>query len=428
MSKRLPQLMVALVALFGLIAVVFAILPDRSDDSDDAGGNSSTSVVAPDTTSVDSSAADSASPVDPPDTPAAGPTAEPDTTTTEVQRTPEEAATAAARSFLDLYVGDDGRVRRDTEGDTVSEGQAYAMLLAVAIDDADTFERVWAWTKVNLVGASGTMAWKWQDGVITDANSATDADVDAARALMLAADRFEIPQYREDGLTLAAALLDENVVYTNVGPVLAAGPWATAAPFTANPSYISPVAFALLGDISDDTRWPSLAQFGATLLHELTAGGQMLPSDWIRVDSSGTPIPSAAPDGSAVAYGYDAFRTLPRLAEACDADSRTLAASMWTPVRRTLDEPAATSNLDGSVQTNGENPLFLLAAAASAQSAGDEERSADLLDQAGQINDESPSYYLGAWVALSRVMLDTTLLEGCATAPMSELTPSTVQR
>src|SRR5438045_6380113 len=42
-------------------------------------------------------------------------------------------ATRTARAFLDRYVMGDGRVARiDQGGDTVSEGQAYALLLAAA--------------------------------------------------------------------------------------------------------------------------------------------------------------------------------------------------------------------------------------------------------------------------------------------------------
>lgn len=59
----------------------------------------------------------------------------------------ETPSSPAAESFLDAYVEPDGRVvRRDEGGDTVSEGQAYALLLAAAIGGDPTFDRVWMWT------------------------------------------------------------------------------------------------------------------------------------------------------------------------------------------------------------------------------------------------------------------------------------------
>src|SRR6266571_1756749 len=48
----------------------------------------------------------------------------------------EERARSSAQAFLDGYIDPDGRVvRRDQGGDTVSEGQSYAMLTAVALGD-----------------------------------------------------------------------------------------------------------------------------------------------------------------------------------------------------------------------------------------------------------------------------------------------------
>ena len=86
--------------------------------------------------------------------------------------------------FLDRYVDDDGRVvRHDQGGDTVSEGQAYAMLLAVAADDRDRFAQVWDWTRAHLQRGDGLLAWRWAGGRVVDDEPATDADLDAARAL-----------------------------------------------------------------------------------------------------------------------------------------------------------------------------------------------------------------------------------------------------
>lgn len=60
-----------------------------------------------------------------------------------------------------LAVDPDGRVvRHDQGGDTVSEGQAYAMLVAVAVGDHDTFTRVWAWTQQHLRRPAETLSWR----------------------------------------------------------------------------------------------------------------------------------------------------------------------------------------------------------------------------------------------------------------------------
>jgi len=50
----------------------------------------------------------------------------------------------AVEGWLARYVQPDGRVARpDQGGDTVSEGQSYALGLALAAGDLATFDRVW---------------------------------------------------------------------------------------------------------------------------------------------------------------------------------------------------------------------------------------------------------------------------------------------
>src|SRR5215469_15182241 len=57
----------------------------------------------------------------------------------------------AVRAFLSTYVQPDGRVTRpDQGGDTVSEGQAYGLLLAEAAGDNGAFGRIWRWTHDHL--------------------------------------------------------------------------------------------------------------------------------------------------------------------------------------------------------------------------------------------------------------------------------------
>ena len=56
----------------------------------------------------------------------------------------EDTARIAGQEFLKEYVEPDGRVvRRDEGGDVVSEGQAYGMLIAVAVGDETRFRSIW---------------------------------------------------------------------------------------------------------------------------------------------------------------------------------------------------------------------------------------------------------------------------------------------
>ena len=166
----------------------------------------------------------------------------------------EDTARIAGQRFLDEYVESDGRVvRRDEGGDVVSEGQAYGMLIAVAVGDETRFRSIWKWTRTHLRRADGLLAWRWADNKVTDVNSAADADLDAARSLVLAGRRFNAPELTKDGRRLGVAILETETVAvgTGVAPssdvnppgtwvagsgrTLVGGNWAKKAPYVINP-------------------------------------------------------------------------------------------------------------------------------------------------------------------------------------------------
>jgi len=308
-------------------------------------------------------------------------------------------AGAAAARFLDAYVEDDGRVvRHDEGGDTVSEGQAYAMLLAAATGDRARFDAAWGWARDHLMRPDGLLAWHWDDGRVVDGEPAADADLDAARALLVAARRFDAPRYADAGRRLGEAIR----AHMTVNDLLYAGPWARDERVV-NPSYLSPRAFAELG-------WDGAAARGRAVLGAL---GEPLPPDWIRVEGDTvTPTgPPGSPDDAAV-YGYEAIRAPLRLAESCAADDRALAARAW-PALRDLDPLPAVVGLDGTPRGGGEHPAALAGAAGAAAATGDGAAAAGLLDRATALEAERPSYYGAAWVALGRVMLETDWLGRC---------------
>jgi len=330
---------------------------------------------------------------------------------------PADATEAAARHFLDTYVDPDGRVvRRDQGGDTVSEGQAYALLLAVALDDEATFAQVWSWTQANLQRPDALLSWHWRDGDVRDTSSAADADVDTARALLLAAQRFSEPAYDREGVRVAQAIRELETGEDSGRPVLLAGPWATTPPRTVNPSYFDPRAFAILGEATGDPAWwGDLTEGGYAVVEQLRESGAVLPPDWAQLREVGGArvIGNAGQDGDA-RYSYDAARLPVRFATACDARGRRIAASWW-PVFADV-APAQLSDaydLDGRPVGASQGPVVMVAAAAAARAAGEEGASEELLDAAEDRDRAAPSYYGAAWVALGRVLLTTDDLGTC---------------
>ena len=393
MSRRLIASLAAVAVLALVVAGVLAGLATRGDDPPAAAG-----------VQRDPAGSSAGS------TPGTG--AEPDELRTY---TADEAGAA----FLDRYVGEDGRVvRTDQGGDTVSEGQAYAMLVAVGTGDADTFGAVWNWTTANLQREDGLLSWRWADGSVADPSSASDADLDAARALVLAGSAFGDAGYTADGLALGRAVLDLETVQTDAGRILTAGQWATTEPYSYNPSYVSPAATAELAAASGDPRWAELDDGSRAVTAALLAESP-LPPDWAQVHADGRveAMPGVQGRGQSVRYGYDAARTPIRFAESCNPADRALAAQLLAPLDRGGD--TAELDLGGSPMTDNESPVAAVAQAAAVAADGDSTRALDELVDADHLQQLAPTYYGAAWTALGRLLLTDDVLGGCPPAPAS---------
>lgn len=237
------------------------------------------------------------------------------------------------QAYRARFVQDDGRVIDREAGDrTTSEGQAYAMLRAVMINDRDTFDRTLAWAEANLQrrDASGRRSdslwcWKWgkNDGGnwgVIDGNFASDADLDAVTALIFAARQWNDPQYLEVARTKLADLWELSVAQSNGKNYFLPGPKVAFQPqpseLKLNPSYLAPYAFRLFAQIDNERDWLSLVDSSYEILNEsarLSAIG--LPSDWVALDTTtGSYQPLTAPSPIRSIYGFDAYRVWWRVA------------------------------------------------------------------------------------------------------------------
>ncbi|MET3636077.1 glycosyl hydrolase family 8 [Curtobacterium oceanosedimentum] len=328
----------------------------------------------------------------------------------------ERSATQLRSDFLDAHVQDGRVVRTDQGGDTVSEGQAYGLLIAYANDDRRTFGAIWSWTQRHLVTDDDLLAWRWtpQDGV-ADEQSASDADLDAARALVLAGERWDDERYTTAGKTLASAILEHETATTDLGRILLPGPWADSEPYRYNASYASPAAFRILERATGDRRWTELER-GSSAVTAAVLDESDLPSDWSQVHADGTvdPVPASGDQGSVV-YGWEAMRLPLRYAEACSADDRALAASVAPTLARST-RLAAQLDLGGTAVTGDTSGLAYAARAAAEHAAGSSSAAAADLRRMDRTAATTQTYYGDAWAALGATMLTSDVLGGCATA------------
>ncbi len=322
-----------------------------------------------------------------------------------------------AAAFLDTYADADGRVvRRDQGGDTVSEGQAYGMLIALVADDEERFEEIWRWTRSQLMRDDGLLSWRWDDGAVVDPASASDAEIDVLRALLLASDTFEEPSYAADARELGDAVLEHQTIRSGDDLVLVAGEWATRSPAWFNPSYVAPATTQLLFDETGDPRWQQLERGSRAAVEAVTADAA-LPPNWAGIDDQGRVYPQPSPDGTQVEYGYDAARALVRHAESCTASDRRLAADAAAVVSDNAANAegriVAVYDLGGSPLTEATSPLTAVAQAAGLAATGASDDAEAALAQAAEHQQAAPTYYGDAWAVLGPALLTDPALGGC---------------
>ena len=226
------------------------------------------------------------------------------------------------------FIQADGRVI-DWESDarSISEGQAYAMLRAVMIDDPQTFERTLTWAETNLRRGdpSDTLwAWKWgQDAQkkwgILDRNFASDADVDAITALILASRRWNRPDYLKLAQTKLRDLWALSVVSIDKQHYLLPGPrkaFQQPKKLVLNPSYFAPYAFRLFAQVDRAHDWLSLVDSSYQVLEQSVALSALaLPSDWVALDTETGQFQALLGAEPIISrYGFDAYRVWWRVA------------------------------------------------------------------------------------------------------------------
>lgn len=209
------------------------------------------------------------------------------------------------------------RIKFDTPSQSVSEGIAYGMLLSVYANDKELFDGLWLYYQ-DFVNANGVMNWKI-DGCTTviGNNGATDAELDAAYALIVADKRWQSTgtiNYESDALSLISIIKTYEV--ESVTNVLKPGD-AWGGSNTTNPSYLTPGYFRVFGVYSNDTTyWNAVANKSYAIINaNLTQNNASynLVSDWSKADGSYSNEVSWAYDQGR-SYYYDAARTPWRMA------------------------------------------------------------------------------------------------------------------
>jgi endo-1,4-beta-D-glucanase Y len=197
-------------------------------------------------------------------------------------------------SYKSRFISDKGRVI-DTANAQIShsEGQGYGMLLAVAAADRNAFDRIWGWTRANLmVRDDQLIAWRWEPNnrpAVADMNNASDGDLLIAWALTEAAEFWNDAALRLSAQRLASEVGRKLILTSSkYGPLILpaiAGFSNDERPDgpVVNLSYWVFPAFDRLALVSPEIDWAGLKMSGVALVKEARFGSAKLPTEWISV-------------------------------------------------------------------------------------------------------------------------------------------------
>lgn len=233
--------------------------------------------------------------------------------------------------YKQTFINQDGRIIDYSQNEmTTSEGQSYAMLRAVWSDDRPTFDLVWNWTKNNLKRNDDSLfGWNWgkrEDGsygLLPNGgdNSATDADLDIALALIFASSKWGDQSYLAAAQPIITDIWNKQTVEVNGKRYMIAGDWANSdTEIIMNPSYFAPYTWRIFSEVDTEHDWKSLVTPAYEVLTESgkitleDKAGVGLPPNWIAMDKTTGALRAPSQIQLSTRYSYDAMRVPWRIA------------------------------------------------------------------------------------------------------------------
>jgi endoglucanase len=268
------------------------------------------------------------------------------------------------RAYRQRFIQPDGRlVDTDNGGVSHSEGQGYAMLLAVLAGDPEAFRTIWTWTALNLfVREDNLAAWRWRPGDmphVKDKNNATDGDLLIAWALARAGRQWNDRDYSAAARRIALAiarLIDRSDPQRPLLPPAAFGfgRGQMADGPVVNLSYLVLPAFSELRAVAPEVDWDGLRRGSARMIARARFGPAGLPPDWLSL-ASGAPAPARF---QAADLGYEGIRIPLYVAwsEPEDRDVLPAFAAFWRG--RNGDDPGVIDLATGSVRQPFGDPGY----------------------------------------------------------------------
>lgn len=319
-------------------------------------------------------------------------------------------------TFKTEFISRDGRVIDQLNGAiSHSEGQGYAMFLAVHHNDREIFDTVWAWTKYNLQvrGSDHLLAWKWgqrKSGIwsILDLNNATDGDILVAWALLRAGQQWQDDNLVQEASLLAAEVLQALQCTWQELVLIMPGYFGfnDVHELVFNPSYLIFPAFQDFATAWPDQsrQWQRIHDDGILLLNRLAFSPLALPPDWARLTSETARVDESRSPW----FGYDAIRIPLYLALAGEQDALRTYVPLLDTMERIGYLPRGVDLIRSTVHLEPGPAGFYAVLARVAGDLGRAAQAKNLHIQAvKQIQQESSDYYSFVLYLLANLETET---------------------
>jgi endo-1,4-beta-D-glucanase Y/4-amino-4-deoxy-L-arabinose transferase-like glycosyltransferase len=228
---------------------------------------------------------------------------------------PERILKSSWQSYKEHFIQSGRVIDPYQNGITTSEGESYALLRSVWMDDPKTFDELWGWTKSQMQQQNGLFTWKWAgSSSVTDNGTATDADTDIALALIFASKKWDNENYLSDARRILNGVWQNEVGMFQETPYILAGNWGNNPDeLIINPSYLTPYAYRIFAEVDPDHDWEKVVDSSYDILFKCTSdkldkekGG--LPPEWCAVDKKTGNIKRPSQEPNSSDYAYNAFR------------------------------------------------------------------------------------------------------------------------
>ena len=221
---------------------------------------------------------------------------------------------SAYNQWKSTFVSGDKVIRPENQNDTISDGIANGMLIAVNMNDQALFDSLYGFWKDHPASTTSLMTWcapggrpdggGWGTACLVSGGSATGADEDAAYALLMA-DKAWGGSYKADALTMINDIWANDI--DGAGTKLPKGGSSYGSPTSAvtSASYFAPASYMAFAAVDSAHDWAGVIAAVYGVIGGAIAGSNGLIPGWC-----GSSCTVAASIGWATDpdYQYDSHR------------------------------------------------------------------------------------------------------------------------